>query len=159
MSVSEVDSSPLHLLPFFRTLVEAVIEEANRECAGKYSAFSHWQVFEGFRSQARQTYLYDQGRTTPGNIVTNAKVSLHHNTCTAADLVWCDAQGGVHWDGKPALWSVLGHCARMHGLEWGGDWTGSAGRLGDVGHIQIPMTQLPAFSAKVLAFKAAEGLV
>lgn len=36
-----------------------------------------FRVIEGFRSQARQNYLYSLGRTQPGKIVTWTRVSKH----------------------------------------------------------------------------------
>lgn len=155
-NTDEVDSNLCHLLPAFRSKVEAVLAEATRECAGKYEGFAAWKVFEGFRSQARQTALYNQGRTTPGSIVTNARISLYHNKCIAVDVVWVGESGNPHWDGAAGLWAQFGHCAKAAGLEWGGSWSGG---LGDVGHIQITKADVPAMQNAIDNFKQVEGLI
>lgn len=157
--VTSVDANMCHLLPAFRAKVISVLAEATRECAGKYEGFVKWSVFEGFRSQARQTHLYNQGRTTPGDIVTNARVSLYHNKCIAVDVVWVGESGNPHWDGEAGLWAQFGHCAKAAGLEWGGSWSGSGAALGDVGHIQIPKAEVPVLQNAIDAFKQTEGLV
>lgn len=82
------------------------------------------QITEGFRSNARQNQLYAQGRTTSGNIVTNAKAGQsNHNYGIAVDYVL------VSNDGKKALWTVnqkwrrVAEIAKSIGFQWGGDWT------------------------------------
>jgi peptidoglycan LD-endopeptidase CwlK len=81
-----------------------------------------------WRSNDAQAALYAQGRTTPGNIVTNAKpgTSRHNESAagwpaaTAADM--CPVI-----DGKPswsktgatlAAWQKMGDIAEQVGLEW-----------------------------------------
>lgn len=150
-----IDKDFDHLYPDFRNKCTKTIEQANTETEGKFPGFVKWVLFEGFRSQARQAYLYAQGRSRPGSKVTNAQTSPYHNRGIAADIVWLDAQGDPHWDGKSEMWAVLGHCARANGLEWGGDWGGS---LGDVGHIQIPKTQLASVTASVADWKQSINL-
>ena len=72
-----------------------------------------------FRTIAEQDELYAQGRTTPGNIVTNAAGGTsYHNFGLAVDL--CDlADGGVNWNYDNA---TLVPIAQKYGLEWGGNW-------------------------------------
>ena len=74
------------------------------------------RVTSGFRSFAEQDTLYAQGRTLPGNIVTNARggESLHNYGC-AFDVV--DRYKGYNID-----WAKLGALGKSLGLEWGGDW-------------------------------------
>lgn len=56
-------------------------------------------VFEGYRSMERQQFLYDQGRTQPGKIVTYARPGeSFHQYGLAVDIV--GNQGGK-WD-----WSI-----------------------------------------------------
>lgn len=117
--------------PDFREKILLVVEQANRETVGKFPKFKEWRIFEGYRSQARQDWLYAQGRTRPGNIVTNAKKS-YHTMRHAADIIWYDTSGQPHWDGAAKLWAILGHAARTQGLHWGGDW-----KMKDLPHVEM----------------------
>jgi peptidoglycan L-alanyl-D-glutamate endopeptidase CwlK len=130
---SNVDDNLQHLYESFRTRLVATLEEANRECAKWLPDGAVLKVFEGYRSTLRQQWLYTQGRTRPGSIVTNNRIPDHHGHGLAADVVWFDKHGEPSWDGAESLWAQLGHCGRAQQLEWGGDWPG---RLGDVYHIQ-----------------------
>lgn len=83
------------------------------------------QISEGHRSNARQNELYAQGRTKPGNIVTNAKAGQSwHNFGIAVDFFLTSD------DGKKALWTVNAKWRRAAaigkslGFTWGGDWDG-----------------------------------
>lgn len=81
------------------------------------------QISSGFRSNAEQTKLYNQGRTTKGNIVTNAKAGQSiHNYGLAIDYFL------VSDDGNDALWVVndkwkrVAAIGKSMGFQWGGDW-------------------------------------
>lgn len=78
-------------------------------------------VFQGFRSFAEQDYLYEQGRTRPGNIVTNAKAGQsRHNFGEAVDMVFM-VDGKPSWAGHHP-WALMGRIGKESGLIWGGDW-------------------------------------
>lgn len=82
------------------------------------------QISEGYRSNARQTALYNQGRTTSGNIVTNAKAGQSmHNFGLAVDyfIVSDDGQKAI-WDVN-TKWKRVAVIAKSLGFAWGGDWT------------------------------------
>lgn len=83
------------------------------------------RIVEGYRSPQRQQELYNQGRTTPGNIVTNAKPgeSLHQYG-VAVDFVFRKEGYNV----SQAQWKLLGTVGKSHGFEWGGDWKGFVDR-------------------------------
>lgn len=84
-----------------------------------------WTVdmFEGYRSFERQQQLYNQGRTTPGKIVTHAKPGQGlHNYGLAADMVF-KVDGKWSW-AERLPWKVLGEEGKKLGLTWGGDWLG-----------------------------------
>ncbi len=141
-NIATPDSSLHHLYPPFAALVTAVIAEADRECAGKFAEFVRWSPFETYRSAARQEWLYAQGRTRPGPIVTYKRGATGlHPVGLACDLVWLDAHGSPHWDGPDALWQTLGHCVRAQGLAWGGDFP----TLKDLPHIQPTPAQQRAW--------------
>ena len=77
------------------------------------------RVVEGYRSIERQDELYAQGRTTAGNIVTNAKGGQSfHNYGVAVDFVF-RKEG---YNASEFLWGTLGTVGKEHGFKWGGDW-------------------------------------
>jgi len=77
------------------------------------------RVVEGYRSPERQTELYNQGRTTKGNIVTNAKAGESlHNFGVAVDFVF-RKQG---YNATKSEWKLLGDIGKAHGFDWGGDF-------------------------------------
>jgi len=82
-------------------------------------------VTSTFRDAESQAQLYAQGRTAPGNIVTNAGPghSFHQYHC-AYDIVPL-RNGKAVWgtggaDG--ALWTSVGQAGMDLGLEWAGNW-------------------------------------
>ena len=78
-----------------------------------------------YRDNESQAELYAQGRTKPGNKVTNAKPGQSfHNWRVAFDVVPL-RNGKAVWgtsgeDGK--LWQLLGEIGESIGLEWAGRW-------------------------------------
>jgi hypothetical protein len=84
--------------------------------AGGWSA----TVFETYRSDRRQRYLYSYGRTRPGAKVTNvatAQTGFHYWTL-GADVI--DAK--KHWKASPKFWYWLGQHAESCGLVAGAFW-------------------------------------
>jgi hypothetical protein len=77
-------------------------------------------VVEGRRSLERQQELYAQGRTKPGDIVTNAKPGQsNHGSGRAFDVMI--TKNGKQLDQK-SLWNELGAIGKSVGLRWGGDF-------------------------------------
>ncbi len=75
----------------------------------------------GFRSASEQNALYAQGRTTPGNIVTNAKgTDSFHTWSIAVDFEPLDQQGNPIDD--PRLYQIVIATAKNLGFEAGADW-------------------------------------
>ena len=68
--------------------------------------------FETYRSQERQNELYEQGRTTPGSIVTWTK-SSRHTQREAVDMAF-GGDGKWTWDGD---WDKMIEIASHYGLE------------------------------------------
>lgn len=98
-------------------------------------------ITDGFRSHEEQTRLYNQGRTTDGSIVTNARAGeSYHNYGLAIDFALQLEDGTVIWDmeydgnrnGK-SDWMEVVAIAKDLGFHWGGDWTG----FPDYPHLQI----------------------
>jgi D-alanyl-D-alanine carboxypeptidase len=95
----------LNLLePVTRKRVRAIIADAKQHGL-------KLMVFETYRSESRQTDLFNNGATKL------KKVGVHHYGL-ACDLVR-DINGEPSWNGD---FSLLGTLARHHGLIWGGDW-------------------------------------
>lgn len=88
-----------------------------------------------YRDNDSQNALYAQGRTTPGNKVTNAKAGQsYHNYRCAFDFVPM-RHGKPVWGTKGVdgiLWERVGGIAERAGLEWAGRWT----RFKEMAHAQ-----------------------
>ncbi len=83
------------------------------------------RIVQGYRSIEEQNRLYEQGRTTAGAIVTNAKGGQSfHNYGVAVDFVFIK-EG---WNATDTLWQLLGKVGKAQGFEWGGDWQGFVDR-------------------------------
>jgi peptidoglycan L-alanyl-D-glutamate endopeptidase CwlK len=79
-------------------------------------------VTSTYRDQESQAALYEQGRTTPGHIVTNAKAGdSYHNWRCAVDVVPL-VNGKPNWDGNDPIWNKVGELGEQSGLEWAGKW-------------------------------------
>ena len=80
-------------------------------------------VTQGLRTYAQQNALYDQGRTTPGNIVTKAQGGHSmHNFGLAVDVAPTDGMGGIDWNGKDEKWQEILAKAPMCDLAEGAEW-------------------------------------
>lgn len=78
-------------------------------------------ISETYRSKERQDYLYEQGRTRPGKIVTNAKGDTdkgYHQYGLALDIF--QNIKGKEYDA--AFLEKVGMLAEEYGFEWGGRW-------------------------------------
>ncbi len=84
-----------------------------------------------YRTVAQQDALYAQGRTAPGQIVTNARGGQSmHNYGVAFDFVPMSDVGQPDWNGD---FHTRGKIGEALGLEWGGDWQGFV----DNSHLQF----------------------
>lgn len=82
------------------------------------------RITAGHRTHAEQQRLYNQGRTTPGNIVTNARPGQSiHNFGLAIDYVLVNEDDtNVSWTVNKQ-WRRVGAIGKQLGFQWGGDWT------------------------------------
>ncbi|WPK12221.1 M15 family metallopeptidase [Lysinibacillus louembei] len=80
-------------------------------------------ITETYRSQERQNYLYAQGRTRPGAIVTWT-LNSNHKSRLAWDIAVAPPQSLY----DIATLNKVGAIARKLGITWGGDWTGNIDR-------------------------------
>lgn len=90
-----------------------------------------------YRSPERQDELYEQGRTTSGNIVTWVKGGhSYHNMLPsiAFDIAFHKPvpDGGPY--GRPELFQKFAEIAKKFDIEWGGDWPQNI----DMPHFQVP---------------------
>lgn len=106
------DIKQLH--PEAQRLAELLVNE----CA---AAGLKIKITDCLRDKAEQDALYAQGRTAPGNIVTNVKYpSSMHNWGIAFDFCRNDGKG-AYYDGD-GFFKKVGAIGKKLGLEWGGDW-------------------------------------
>lgn len=92
-------------------------------------------IGECLRTVAEQDALYAQGRTKPGNIVTNAKgntYSSQHQWGIAFDFYRNDGTGAYNESGN--FFERAGNLAKSIGLGWGGDWKS----IKDRPHLYLP---------------------
>lgn len=102
-SVERVADSAL-LEPNTRMRVQAIIEDARAEGIAL-------MVYETYRSQARQQFLFHQ------KVTQLQTVGVHHYGL-ACDIVKV-VQGEPSWKGD---FTFLERLAQKHGLIWGGNW-------------------------------------
>ena len=101
------------LLPQVQPLARALIESA----AAIGIAI---KVISGTRTYEEQNALYEQGRTKPGRVVTNARGGYsNHNFGIAFDIGVFE--GGRYLPESPA-YKAVGAIGMKLGLEWGGNW-------------------------------------
>lgn len=94
-------------------------------------------ITETYRSQARQNYLYEQGRTRPGQVVTWTRNS-NHTSRRAWDIAVAPPRNLY----DISTLSKVGAIAKKLGITWGGYWL--AGQY-DAPHFEIPATwKMPA---------------
>ncbi len=92
-------------------------------------------IGECLRTVAEQDALYAQGRTKPGNIVTNARGSTYssfHMWGTSFDFYRNDGKGA--FNDSDGFFTKVGKIGQSIGLEWGGSWKHPV----DKPHFQLP---------------------
>jgi hypothetical protein len=136
----EIDSSWEHLFPAFREKLKQVLQEAE-------AATGHpWIMTEGYRSQERQTFLYDQGRKRPGDIITWQKHPVNHGVGLAADVYPTSNGKTPDFGIRHQVYEQFRDIYLRHGL------TNPAWAKGDYGHVQLTD---PTIHAKAEAWVAA----
>ncbi|PHV72197.1 hypothetical protein CS063_01610 [Sporanaerobium hydrogeniformans] len=114
MSIDRCDDiKELH--PKVRELAEKLLVEAKKQGLDA-------KIIDTYRSPERQDFLYAQGRTKPGAIVTNARgkdKSSYHNWRLAFDCI----QNSKTDPYNAAFLAKLGKIGQSLGLEWGGGWS------------------------------------
>jgi len=91
------------------------------------AGFPHVGVSSTYRDNVHQDWLFAQGRTRPGNIVTNAREGQSiHNYRLAFDIF--QNIRGQEWN-NPRFFETAGRIWQEMGGEWGGSWTGFPDRV------------------------------
>lgn len=83
------------------------------------------------RDAEYQRYLYEQGRTREGSIVTNSKTPTFHATTAGLAFDFCKNVKGHEYD-DAEFFKRAGEIANKIGFSWGGDWK----TFPDAPHIQ-----------------------
>lgn len=83
------------------------------------------------RDTAYQSWLYEQGRTRPGGIVTNGKIPTFHSVEAGLAFDFCKNEKGHEYD-DPAFFRQAAALAKEMGFTWGGDWKS----FPDMPHVQ-----------------------
>ena len=73
------------------------------------------------RDNEYQAYLYAQGRTRPGSIITNSRTTTFHGAGLAVDF--CENIRGHEYD-DASFFRNVAIIAKAMGFSWGGDWKG-----------------------------------
>ncbi len=90
-------------------------------------------IVSTLRTYPEQQELYAQGRTKPGNVVTNAKPGYsYHNFGLALDFAVIK-NGRLVWDQEHPHWREFVRIAKEEGFAWGGDWAS----FKDYPHLEI----------------------
>lgn len=134
LKTTQAVSPPTELHPLVKERSEQLIQQA----ADKGIVVV---ITDDFRSVEDQDRLYEQGRTTEGNIVTHAKGGeSYHNYGLAIDFALKTPSEDVIWDmqydgngnGK-SDWKEVVAIAKKLGFEWGGDWS----KFKDYPHLEM----------------------
>lgn len=83
------------------------------------------------RDREYQAYLYEQGRTRPGGIVTNSPVPTFHADTSGLAFDFCKNVKGHEYDDRDFFYQAAAIAKEM-GFSWGGDWR----TFQDLPHIQ-----------------------
>lgn len=116
-SIQQPDSSYSHLAPGFGLALRLGIRDCNKHGL-------RVGLHEGGRSDERQKYLYAQGRSRSGGIVTHAKTAKNswHGFFLAGDVVFQTTNMAWTWDVAESDWRAMKEIMEKYGLTTGLDW-------------------------------------
>jgi peptidoglycan L-alanyl-D-glutamate endopeptidase CwlK len=119
------------LEPDFKAIVKDILDQVSRATG------LHWIVISARRTMAEQAALYNQGRTTKGQIVTKAPAgSSAHNFglgCDCAPLAK-NNDSEIWWNAPSSYWDVYGAYCKEAGMTWGGTFKS----ITDNPHVEHP---------------------
>lgn len=112
--------------PNLKGLNSAVENFARKLVELSFDAGIEIRITQGLRTTAEQDKLYAQGRTEPGNIVTQVRGGgSYHNYGLAVDFVLVKGGYDMKYDGNGNNhpdWLEVANIGKALGFEWGGDW-------------------------------------
>jgi len=81
-------------------------------------------VFETYRTAERQAWLYAQGRTRPGKIISNAPTveTSWHGYGLAFDIAFLSTKANWYWPADISVWKSIADLAAPLGLASGINW-------------------------------------
>lgn len=104
--------------------IREAAKQAYAEAVGATPLNVHPVIDQTYRTFEESDKLYQQGRTTPGVIVSNSQAGQsYHNYSLALDF-------HLQVDGKDVWavdknWMIVVNIFKKHGFSWGGDFSGS----------------------------------
>jgi len=102
---------------------QAAIQAYTEACAATPVGV-HPSITQGLRTFAESEAIYEQGRSKPGPIVSNAKAGQsYHNYALAIDFVLI-INGKQSWV-VDHNWMIVVNTFKKYGFTWGGDFAGS----------------------------------
>lgn len=108
-------------------------------------------ITETYRSQERQDYLYEQGRTRSGQVVTWTRNS-RHTSRRAWDI--CKNAKGHEYD-DTSFFKQCGAIAKELGVTWGGTWS-----TPDTPHFEISTTwKAPEEELTMAQYEELKGMI
>src|SRR6185369_5614830 len=119
--IKSADADLDHLYPPFKEKIIRALDQTHLKTGVP------WRVYEGYRSQARQDWLWASGRTRPGKVVTWTRKTSHHGAAIAVDAY---PTAGITTIGIEG-YRVYRECYLAEGLD-NPAWTKS-----DLGHCQL----------------------
>lgn len=109
------------------SMSEAKLESVHPELAKRIHQLANLLSFplvitQGLRTYDQQMTLYNQGRTAPGKIVTNAKPEQSaHCFLYAVDVAPSDGHS-IDWNGRDEKWTEILAKAKTCNLAEGAEW-------------------------------------
>lgn len=127
-----MDQHSIDQLNLLHPKLRDIAMKAYNEAVGATPTGVHPIITQGYRTFAESDKLYQQGRTTPGEIVSNAKAgqSFHNYGCA---IDFCLVINGKESWKVDDNWMKVVTIFKSHGFEWGGDWKS----LKDYPHLQM----------------------
>ena len=98
-----------------------VAENCRRWLARCRSAGLNVLITNTVRDAEYQAWLYEQGRTRPGSIVTNGKLPTFHHVDAGLAFDFCKNVKGQEYN-DTAFFQDAAAIAKEMGFSWGGDW-------------------------------------
>lgn len=128
-----MDSISLQRIEKLHPKIRESAKQAFAEAEAVLTGRAKPRITCGYRTFAEQQALYDQGRTKPGSIVTNAKPGQsYHAYGLAADFALLIDGKEVSWNttkdwdnDKQADWMEVVNCFVKQEFSWGGSWKGA----------------------------------